>query len=488
MAASKTSVKVLSREAVEEIYENALYVLSATGVIFKSKRAMEALAQAGADVDRTSGAVKFPRDLVKNSVQSCPESFMLYYRDGSKELNVGGDNVYFDPGSAALNLLDSKTNASKKPVTKDFVRFVKVAEELPNIHAQSTALVCSDVPQEIADRYRLYLVLKHAVKPVITGTFTLDGTLAMKNMLSIVLGGDKKLANHPTAIFDCCPSPPLLFSEITSESLIDCAKYSIPIELISMPLMGATGPITIAGSLVQHTAETLSGIVLAQAIKKGCPVVYGGSPSAFDMHYGTTPMGAPETILIDLAYAEIGKWLGLPTHTYLGMSDSKLVDAQAGFESGVSAVLGAIAGINIISGAGMLEFENCQSIEKLVIDNEICGMALRIAKGFEVNAETMAVEDLRSRGKQGSFISLPSTLKFFRKEHYIPSEVVDRANRKQWEEKGSKDIIKRAKEQAQLLLEKAKARKAVSENTEKELNKIMLAELKKSGVAKIPAN
>jgi trimethylamine--corrinoid protein Co-methyltransferase len=277
-----------------------------------------------------------------------------------------------------------------------------------------------------------------------------------------------------------------LFSEITSESLIDCAKYSIPVELISMPLMGATGPITIAGSLIQHTAETLSGIVLAQVVNKGCPVIYGGSPSAFDMHYGTTPMGAPETILIDLAYAEIGKWLGLPTHTYLGMSDSKLVDAQAGFESGVSAVLGALAGINIISGAGMLEFENCQSIEKLVIDNEICGMALRIARGFEVNSETMALEDLRNRGKQGSFISLPSTLKLFRKEHYMPSEVVDRANRTQWEEKGSKDIIKRAKEQAQTILGKVKSKRAITEGVEKELNKTMLAELKRFGVTKIP--
>jgi trimethylamine--corrinoid protein Co-methyltransferase len=486
LTASKPSIKILSREAIEEIYENALYLLSATGIIFKSKRAMQTLAQAGAEVDSSTGVVKFPRDIVKNSVQSCPDSFKLHYRDGSKELNVGGDNVYFDPGSAALNLLDSRTNASRRPVTKDLVNFIKVAEELPNIHAQSTALVCSDVPQEIADRYRLYLVLKNSVKPIITGTFTLDGTLVMKNMLSIAVGGNKNLASCPTAIFDCCPSPPLLFSEITSESLIDCAKYSIPVELISMPLMGATGPITIAGSLIQHTAETLSGIVLAQVVNKGCPVIYGGSPSAFDMHYGTTPMGAPETILIDLAYAEIGKWLGLPTHTYLGMSDSKLVDAQAGFESGVSAVLGALAGINIISGAGMLEFENCQSIEKLVIDNEICGMALRIARGFEVNSETMALEDLRNRGKQGSFISLPSTLKLFRKEHYMPSEVVDRANRTQWEEKGSKDIIKRAKEQAQTILGKVKSKRAITEGVEKELNKTMLAELKRFGVTKIP--
>jgi trimethylamine--corrinoid protein Co-methyltransferase len=482
----RTTVNILSRDAIEEIYEAALGVLSTTGIIFKSARALKTLAEAGAQVDKTSGAVKFPKDLVWKSLQSSPKSFNLYSRDGKNELHVGGDNVYFNPGSASLNFLDTKSTNSRKPVSKDFVEFIKVAEELPNIHAQSTALVCSDVPQEVADRYRLYLVLKYSAKPIITGTFTLDGTIAMKNMLSLVVGGDKKLAERPTAIFDCCPSPPLLFSEITAESLIDCAQFRVPVELISMPLMGATGPVTIAGSLVQHTAETLSGIVLAQAVQRGTPVVYGGSPSAFDMHYGTTPMGAPETVLIDIAYAEVGKWLGLPTHSYLGMSDSKVVDAQAGLESGIGAVMAALARINIVSGPGMLEFENCQSIEKLVIDNEICGNALRLARGFDVDSETMAIEELKGRGKKGSFISVPHTLKWFRKEHYFPSEVIDRANRDKWTESGSKDILKRAKEQAQSIIQKTKSKKALADKVEQRLSKAMLTELKKFDVSRIP--
>jgi trimethylamine--corrinoid protein Co-methyltransferase len=482
----KVSIRVLSDEDMEEVYEASMAILSATGVVFKSKRALELLHVAGADVDTENGVARFPTDLVKRSLQSCPSSFNLSSRDGKEELCVGGDNVYFNPGSAALNFLDAESCKSRRPVTKDFVNFIKVAEELPNIRAQSTALVCSDVPQEVADRYRLFLVLKYSTKPVITGTFTIDGTNAMINMLSLLAGGEHKLASHPTAIFDCCPSPPLMFSEITADSLIDCANHKVPVELISMPLMGATGPVTIAGSLVQHTAETLSGIVLAQAVQRGTPVVYGGSPSAFDMHYGTTPMGAPETILIDIAYAQIGKRLGLPTHAYLGMSDSKVVDVQSGFESGISATMGALAGINIISGPGMLEFESCQSIEKLVIDDEICGVALRIAKGFEVNEDTMAVEELKGRGKKGSFMSLPHTLKWFRKEHYMPSEIIDRASRKQWEEQGSKDTLQRAKAKVQNILEKTRLRKVIAHDTELELNKTMLTELKKHGLTRMP--
>ncbi|MFX1485836.1 MAG: trimethylamine methyltransferase family protein [Promethearchaeota archaeon] len=486
MVQSRLSVRALSIEDMERIYEASLKILSTTGIIFQSKRAIKILAQAGAKVDNRSGVVKFPEDLVSKSLKSCPTSFALYSRDGRGRLDIGNNNVYFNPGSAALNFLDSKSGTTRKPVTGDFIKFIKVAENLSNIHAQSTSLVCSDIPSDIADRYRLYLVLKHSIKPIITGTFTVDGTLVMKNMLSTALGGGEDLSRHPTAIFDCCPSPPLMFSEITAESLIDCAHHQIPVELISMPLMGANAPVTIAGALVQHTSETLSGIVLAQAIQPGTPVVYGGSPSAFDMRYGTTPMGAAETVLIDIGYSQIGKWLGLPTHSYLGMSDSKVVDAQAGFESGIGAVMGAMAGINVISGAGMLEFENTQSIEKLVIDNEICGMALRIAKGFEVSSETMAVEELNVRGKNGSFMGLKHTLNWFEKEHYVPSKVVDRTGRKLWEKEGRKDILKRVKEEVESIIEESESKKMLSEDTEKELDRIMLKELEKFGIRRIP--
>jgi trimethylamine--corrinoid protein Co-methyltransferase len=178
----------------------------------------------------------------------------------------------------------------------------------------------------------------------------------------------------------------------------------------------------------------------------------------------------------------------MPTHTYLGMSDSKLVDAQAGFESGISAVLGAMAGINIISGPGMLEFENCQSLEKLIIDDEICGIALRIARGFEVNSDTMAIEELQNRGRKGSFISVPHTMKWFRKEHYFPSEVINRANRRQWEEEGSKDILKRATERAKSILEKKESKKILTEEVQHKLTNLMTAELKKHGASRIPAS
>ena len=211
----------------------------------------------------------------------------------------------------------------------------------------------------------------------------------MKDMLVAVRGSERALREKPLAIFDCCPSPPLKWSNLTCQNLIDASKAGIPAELISMPLTGATSPVTLAGALVQLTAENLSGIVIHQLAHPGSPIIFGGSPAAFDMRKGTTPMGAVETMMIDAAYVQIGKHLGLPTHAYMGLSDAKIVDGQAGLETGMGALIAALAGANVISGVGMLNFESCQSLEKLVLDNEICGMALRMVRGIEARGDRL---------------------------------------------------------------------------------------------------
>jgi len=190
----------------------------------------------------------------------------------------------------------------------------------------------------------------------------------------------------------------------------------------------------------------LSGITLHQLAQAGAPVIWGGAPAIFDMRYGTTPMGAIETAMIDVATAQIGKSLGIPTHTYLGASDAKLVDAQAGFESGMSALIGALAGINMISGAGMLDFLACQSLEKLVIDAEIIGMIKRLLKGIEVHTDTLATalfENNRFHFK-GDFLRQRITRQLFPVEQVLPSDVIDRSSLRLWEEAGKPDAFQRA--------------------------------------------
>jgi trimethylamine--corrinoid protein Co-methyltransferase len=393
-----------------------------------------------------------PTDLVERALATAPPELWMYDRSGRQRYHVGEGDVQFDPGSAALKLFDYDRQEEREATTDDVIRFVKITDNLEHIHLQSTGLISLDVPDAVADSYRLYLALVYGTKPIVTGTFVIEGFSPMREMLFAVRGGSDALRAKPLAIFDACPSPPLRWSNLTAHSLIDCARAGIPSELIAMPMTGATAPVTLTGALVQHTAENLSGIVIAQCTQSGAPVIFGGSPSSFDMRTGTTPMGAMETMMLDCAYAHIGKMLHLPTHAYMGLSDTKCVDAQAGFETGMGVVLAALAGINIISGAGMMNFESCQSLEKLVIDNEMCGMAYRLLTGIEQREELMALPLLERLPSGLEFLTDDHTRRWYRQEHTL-STLVDRGDHQQWLAAGKPSLEDRAHARVKAILE-----------------------------------
>jgi trimethylamine--corrinoid protein Co-methyltransferase len=448
----RPQIQLLDKGTVEEVLEEAKRVLSALGFYLENREALEILREAGASLDEAGGRVFLPPEMVDVAVAAAPSTIRLYDSAGDPAVELGGENVCFDPGSAALNILDPVTGEIRPARTPDFVAFSKVVEQLEHIKAQSTAVICSDVPQGMADRYRLYLALLYCSKPVITGTFTKQSFPIMKEMLAAVRGGAEALRQKPLAVFDACPSPPLKWSDLTCQSLIDAARSGIPSELVSMPLTGANAPITLLGAIVQHTAETLTGVVISQCIRSGAPVIWGGSPSAFDMRRGTTPMGSIDTMMIDLGCAEVGKHMGLPTHAYMGLSDAKLLDAQSGLESGMGTLLAGIKGINMISGAGMLNFESTQSVQKLVIDNEICGMTYRFLEGVARRDRPIAFDLLETLISEGQLLDSEHTLKWFKGEHYLPSAVIDRSNAEDWLTDGKKNIGDRAAERANALV------------------------------------
>jgi trimethylamine--corrinoid protein Co-methyltransferase len=482
---SRPKLELLDRDAIERILAEAHELLWDPGVRIHSDEALKLLADAGATVDFASGVAHIPSQLVDQTLETVPPSFYLYDYEGNPAVHYGDDDVQFDPGSAAIEILDYGTTQSRKPVTADFVAYIKLAEMLPELDAVSTALVCSDVPKSMADLYRLYLVLKYARKPVITGAFAVETWSIMRDLLMVVVGSEEALAAKPIAVFDVCPSPPLLWSEITCQNMMDCARTGIPAELVSMPLAGATGPATLVGSVVQHAAECLSGLTIHQLAKAGSPIVWGGSPAAFDMRTGTPPMGAIETLMMDCAYVQVGKYLGLPTHAYMGMSDAKIVDAQAGFESGIGNILAVLAGVNMVSGAGMLDFESCFSLEKLVIDNELIGMARRLVRGIDTSEDPVATVIMRQVGHAGNFLATEHTRQWFKQELFIPSPVIDRDYRQAWEGKGAKDIVQRARERVQALIAEYQSPK-VPDEVCKGLKAIMTRAAKQYGMDELP--
>ncbi|MBC8330970.1 MAG: trimethylamine methyltransferase family protein [Anaerolineae bacterium] len=481
----RPKVNFLSDKVVQQIIDEAFQLLMNPGIQIHNREGLELLAEAGAQVDYNAQIARIPEELARKALETRPSEFYLYNLDGEPVVHYGGDSVQFDPGSAGLMLLDSETQKMRPPTTTDFVNFVKLVEMLPQLDAQSTAFVPADVPIGISDLYRLYLALNYMRKPIITGAFEKDTWWYMKDMLVATAGSEAALAAKPIAVFDVCPSPPLLWSDITCQNLIDSARHKIPAELVSMPLTGAAAPVTIAGAVVQHAAECLSGVTISQIVNPGTPIVWGGSPAAFDMRQGTTPMGAVGTWMMDAAYAQVGKALGMPTHAYLGMSDAKLVDAQAGLESSGGAIIGALAGVNMISGAGMMAFENCQSFEKLVIDAEIIGMAKRLIGGIEIRDNPIGLNLIREMGHDADYFSHDHTYKWFRHEDYIPSRLIDRREPEDWEAHGATSIWERAKEHVQQLLSSYKPSPITAELRD-ELRAITTRAAKNVGMDKLP--
>lgn len=482
-------LSLLTDDLIQRILDEAYQLLLKPGVKVNNEEARDLLATAGAQVDFETNVVKIPQQIVRKALETAPREFYLYDYDGNPAVKYGGDTVHFDPGSSGIAMLNPETLEHDTTETQHLIKILKVAEQLMQYDAQSTAVVCHDVPQQIQDSYRLYLALLYSKKPIVTGAFTNKTVTEMIDMLAILAGGADAAREKPRAIFDVCPAPPLIWSNFASGNLIALARAAVPAEIVSVPLSGAAAPVTMLGTVTQHTAECLAGITIHQLAKAGSPIVWGGAACIFDMKKGATPMGAVETAMLDCSYAQVAKSLNMPTHTYLGATDSKLVDAQAGLESGITAMIGALSGINMISGSGMLDFLSCHSAEKLVIDAEGIAMAKRMIEGVKLHTETLATGfyDDKINFKGGDFLKQRITMQLFRKEQHLPSNVIDRDSMRDWKQAGSLDTYERAKLMVNKLLE-SYTRPALNEAKEKALHSFMLDLAKKAGMDKLPAH
>lgn len=476
----RPKLELLDQALIKRILDEAFQLVREPGVRV-APYAVELLHSAGARID--GDVARIPEALARQALATVPHEFFLYDRSGKPAVHYGGDDVHYDPGSSCLKILDSETQKVRPAQSGDLVRLVQVTEMLPQFAAQSTAVVCDDVPAAIGDWYRLLLVLWYSDKPVVTGAFSASSLHTLLELLAIESGGAEALRHKPRAVFDACPSPPLNWSEFGSQNMIDLARAGVPAEIVSMPQAGATAPVTLAGSIVQHAAECISGITIHQLACPGAPIVWGGAPAIFDMRTGTCPMGAIETTMLDLGCAQVGKHLGLPTHGYLVTGDGIAVDAQAASESGISAVLGALAGINMMSGAGMLEFTGCQSIEKLVIDAEAIASAQRLLQGIEARTESLAVAMFLQTGLHGDFLKLKETRALFRSEQHFPSAVFDREAHSMDDTRP--DILDRTQRRIEELLSDYRQPEIPSDR-EQALVEFALREANKAGLQKLP--
>lgn len=437
------NVRFLSDDLIARIVGEAKDILAGLGVAIASPEVVELLHGHGARV-RDDGRVCIPPDLVDQALSTAPDVVRLEGISDDHSLTLGDGNVHFTPGSAALAIVDWPSGEARTPTTTDYVRYVRLVDGLEHLDSQSTAFIPGDVPETVSDSYRLYLSLCHGSKPVVTGTFSAAGYPVMRDMLAAARGGMDELRAHPLAMFTVCPTSPLAWSQEALDPFLGCVRDGIPVEVVTMPLAGFNAPVTLVGTLVQHAAEILSGVVIGQLAAPGAPMLYGSSSAAFDVRFGSAPLGAVETMMLGCAVHEVGRHLGLPTQAYIGLSDAKMLDAQAGFETGMGATLAALSGIDQCSGPGMLDLENCQSLEKLVLDNEICGTVKRLRRGMEARDDFPMIPRMEELLRDGHLLISDHSRTHLRDEHFMPGRVVDRAPRPRWQEDGSSLMGERA--------------------------------------------
>jgi len=481
----RPAVRFLTDDLIKQIVDEAVNILCTLGLQIHNKQILSMLADHRAGVDMDSFHVKLTEDIIRKAIKTAPHSFRLYDVMGSQTHDFSGHNVHFTPCSSAVNILDSQSRQVRKPLTNDFIDFSKITAQLEHIASTSTAFIPTDVHEKISDSYRLFLSLLYCEKPVVTGAFTVESFAVMKDLLLSVRQSEEALKERPLAIFSCCPTSPLQWCEVSSQNLIDCSECSIPVEIVPAPLTGFMSPVTLTGSLIQHTAENLSGIVISQFINPGTPVLYGGAPAIFDIRHETAAMSTIETMMLDCAFNEIGKYLNLPTQAYISMSDAKQIDAQAGLETGTGATLAALAGINSISGPGMIDFVNCYSLEKLVLDNEMCGMAFRLIDGITPRDDFPALPVFQELLREKHLLIAEHTTRYRDKEIFFPGPAIDRANRERWKQQGAMDLNARLHSEVKKLLNTYQP-STLPETTRRDLVKLMEEEARRHGQDHLP--
>jgi len=439
----RPSLNVLEPDLVGRIVDEAKRVLGSTGMEIRGAALRQRLVDAGLP-QRPDGRVLFPRDVVEEAIRVAPRSFRLYDRGGEERADLGDDRVHFIPGSSGLKVLDHRTGEARPALSQDFADYIRLGDGLANIPYLATAFSTSDIEPQVSDAWRLYLCLTNSTKPVVSGAFTEHGVPRMAEMMALFRSGADDLRARPMSIFTITATGNFRYSEDSCQNLIDCVEAGIPVEIVPVTLMGLIAPVTLVGATVFHTIDVLAGITMAQVVRPGAPVLFGGAPATFHMKIASSPMAAIEALQLDTAYVAVAKSLALPTQSYMALSDAKTLDAQAGAETFGSALLAALAGVNSVSGPGMLDFLLVFSLPKLVYDDAMCGQVLHFVRSIR-ELDDLPVDGLIDQLMADQhLIMAPHTLEHWPSELLLPSTLIDRDNREAWIRAGGKEIDERA--------------------------------------------
>jgi trimethylamine--corrinoid protein Co-methyltransferase len=437
------SFRKLSNEKLERIHTASLEILERTGLRLLEPNAVQLLKSKGATVEN-GDRVHIPAKLVEWALNTAPKSTKLYNRHGEEALILEGSNVFYGTGSDCPNVIDLRNGERRPGQLQDIVEATTVSDALPNIDFLMSFCIANDLERQTYDRHQMRAMLMHSIKPILFVTLGFGGCVDAIKMAEAVLGGAQALERKPICACYINVSSALRHNEEALQKLLFMAEKGLPTTYTPVVLRGATGPVTAAGAIALANAGELAGVVISQIKREGTPIIItGGVNDMLDMRTTIDCYSDPtnRVMLVEMAHR-----YNLPIFGLTGCSDSKLPDEQAAAEAALSILLESLAGAQMAHDVGYLDSGMTNSIEQIVICDEIISYTKAFMKEVEVNEETLALDVINQVGPDGDFLGNKHTLKNFRQDWY-PS-LFERRNYDGWKKDGGKTMRQRAREKA----------------------------------------
>ncbi|NLF12536.1 MAG: trimethylamine methyltransferase [Anaerolineaceae bacterium] len=414
---------VVNEEQLEQLHMATLELLERTGVQITHPRALEILHGGGARVD--GSRVRMPSWLVEDAIGKAPARVVLGKRNGERAVALEGDRVWFGPSVDCIDYLDPATGERSRFTSEHCRITTTVADALPNYTWVMTIGMADDVAPDIADRVIAKQVLTYTEKPLVFCCKDVNSVRDIYAMAVAIAGSEEGFRQAPTVVHYSEPISPLLYYDPAVEKILFCAEKGIPLINYPAPQGGSTAPATFAGEIVQGSAESLSGLVLAQLVRPGAPFIYGAFTTIMDMRTTIFSYGAPEMSLMVAAMAQLAQRYRLPFFGTAGCSDSKVPDAQAAAEAAFSCLASALSGANLVHDPGWLDHGSVASPGYIVLVHEVLHMVNQLMGGVPISDETLALDVMDRVGPGGHYLQEDHTLKHFRDVWY--SKLFDRS-------------------------------------------------------------
>ncbi|NIM44882.1 MAG: hypothetical protein GTN80_03495 [Nitrososphaeria archaeon] len=458
---------ILSRDELYSIHVATLELLEKVGVMVDNEKALTLFLEAGAEVDPKTKIVRIPQYLVEEAIKWAPRSILFAGRDRRLDLRLEGRRVYFGLGGGFINIID--LDGKRRPAGKgDIIDAVRLADALPNI---DFVMPCFSYNTPHIGLHELDVMLRNTEKPLVCMDYGDVDVIRYIELASVVVGGETELRKRPILCMYVEPISPLTHGDTHTENLMTFARANLPIVPVPCPIMGATIPASLAGAIVQGSAETLSGNVIIQLTSKGAPVIFGASNAIMDMKAQVRAVAGPEYLINNLAIAQLGRYYGLPTWSSGGVSTSKVLDGQAYIEMTISLFVAAASGANLIHDVGLLERGITGCLDVITICDELASMFRRFLDGVNVTDETLALDLMAKVGPGGSYLVHEHTRDHVRREHWFPT-LIDRHRWERWMAEGSKDLSQRVNEKTREILQTHTPR-PLSKDIEERLTEII---------------